>query len=136
MMINCSLGIHTLPFYSFFFFCSKNWIIMQLKVRRAERHRCKDTVRSEKTGILYMAYSLICQIYNKQCFCFSFFAPYVPVSWRFRSKRKVGTTSSASLDFYLNHQIGNRAPNENSGKSGACSPTPIKPPSMTNCVEN
>uniref|UniRef100_A0A5B6ZYE0 Protein TIFY n=2 Tax=Davidia involucrata TaxID=16924 RepID=A0A5B6ZYE0_DAVIN len=47
---------------------------------------------------------------------------------RFKSKRKVGTPPSASLDIYLNHQMGNQVPNEHSNRSDACSPTQIRPP--------
>ncbi|CAI9785688.1 unnamed protein product [Fraxinus pennsylvanica] len=48
---------------------------------------------------------------------------------RFKSKRKIGMTSCAGLDTYVNHQVGNQIPNEHSRKSDACSPPQIRPPS-------
>ncbi|KAL2535688.1 Protein TIFY 4B [Forsythia ovata] len=48
---------------------------------------------------------------------------------RFKSKRKIGTTSCAGLDIYVNHQVGNQIPNEHSRRSDACSPPQIRPPS-------
>lgn len=105
---------------------------MQLKVRQAEKHLCKDTLRSEKTGILYGIKAHYDKQINKNSFVLLFCVPHIPVRWRFRSKRKVGASSCSSLDIYLNHQMGNQAPNEHSGRSGVCSPTPIRQPSMPN----
>ncbi|CAL5411558.1 unnamed protein product [Camellia sinensis] len=45
------------------------------------------------------------------------------------SKKKVANPSSASLDIYLNHQMGNQTQNELSNRSDACSPPQIRPPS-------
>ncbi|GFP81979.1 protein tify 4b [Phtheirospermum japonicum] len=48
---------------------------------------------------------------------------------RFKSKRKAGISSCASLDRYFNHQI----PNEPLSRSNTCSPPPqIRPPSTPN----
>ncbi|KAL7172452.1 hypothetical protein ACSBR2_032027 [Camellia fascicularis] len=58
---------------------------------------------------------------------------------RCKSKRKVATSTSASMDMYLNHQIGNLAQNEHSNRSNACSSPQIRPPTNpTRCgsVEN
>ncbi|CAL5332756.1 unnamed protein product [Camellia sinensis] len=61
----------------------------------------------------------------------------------FKSKKKVANPSSASLDIYLNHQMGNQTQNERSNKSDACSPPQIRPPntptwcsSVDNIVKN
>ncbi|CAI9781208.1 unnamed protein product [Fraxinus pennsylvanica] len=48
---------------------------------------------------------------------------------RFKSKRKIGTNSCAGLDLCVNHEVGNRIPNEHSRRSDACSPRQIRPPS-------
>ncbi|KAJ8543144.1 hypothetical protein K7X08_005667 [Anisodus acutangulus] len=45
---------------------------------------------------------------------------------RFKSKRKIGMSSSASLDIYLNHRTGNHTPNELSSRSNTCSPPTIR----------
>ncbi|KAJ8547556.1 hypothetical protein K7X08_011142 [Anisodus acutangulus] len=45
---------------------------------------------------------------------------------RFKSKRKIGMSSSASLDIYLNYQTGNHTPNELSSRSNTCSPPTIR----------
>lgn len=116
---------------------------MQLKVHQAEKHRCKDILRSEKTGIL-IGWLLYDKHINSSFSSLFFLVPHIPVRWRFKSKRKVGAPSSSSLDIYLNHQIGNQIPNEHLSKSGACSPPPIKPPNTpkrcssveTNIVKN
>ncbi|XP_028105648.1 protein TIFY 4B-like isoform X1 [Camellia sinensis] len=62
---------------------------------------------------------------------------------RFKSKKKVANPSSASLDIYLNHQMGNQTQNERSNRSDACSPPQIRPPntptrcsSVDNIVKN
>ncbi|XAR58576.1 hypothetical protein NMG60_11014028 [Bertholletia excelsa] len=58
---------------------------------------------------------------------------------RFKSKRKVSIPTSASLDIYLSHQMGNQTPNESSNRSDTCSPPQIRPPNTpTRCssVEN
>ncbi|KAF7119618.1 hypothetical protein RHSIM_Rhsim13G0028400 [Rhododendron simsii] len=47
---------------------------------------------------------------------------------RFKSKRKVATPPSASLDVYLNPQMGNQTQNERSNRSDACSSPQIRPP--------
>ncbi|KAF5930427.1 hypothetical protein HYC85_031300 [Camellia sinensis] len=53
---------------------------------------------------------------------------------RCKSKRKVATSTSASMDIYLNHQIGNLAQNEHSNRSYACSSPQIRPPTTpTRC---
>ncbi|CAL5353745.1 unnamed protein product [Camellia sinensis] len=53
---------------------------------------------------------------------------------RCKSKRKVATSTSASMDIYLNHQIGNLAQNEHSNRSDACSSPQIRPPTTpTRC---
>ncbi|CAL5335514.1 unnamed protein product [Camellia sinensis] len=59
------------------------------------------------------------------------------------SKKKVANPSSASLDIYLNHQMGNQTQNELSNRSDACSPPQIRPPntptwcsSVDNIVKN
>lgn len=67
-------------------------------------------------------------------FFFSFFfflfslATHMPVRWRFKSKRKVATPPSVSLDIYLNPQMGNQTQNERSNRSDACSSPQIRPP--------
>lgn len=43
-----------------------------------------------------------------------------------RFKRKMGVSSSASLDIYLNHRTGNHTPNELSSRSNTCSPPTIR----------
>ncbi|XP_059298887.1 protein TIFY 4B-like isoform X1 [Lycium ferocissimum] len=45
---------------------------------------------------------------------------------RFKSKRKIGMSSPASLDIYLNHRTGNHTPNELSSRSNTCSPPTIR----------
>lgn len=45
---------------------------------------------------------------------------------RFKSKRKMGMSSSASLDIYLNHRTGNHTPNELSSRSHTCSPPAMR----------
>ncbi|GMP90894.1 hypothetical protein CsSME_00041823 [Camellia sinensis var. sinensis] len=53
---------------------------------------------------------------------------------RCKSKRKVATSTSASMDICLNHQIGNLAQNEHSNRSDACSSPQIRPPTTaTRC---
>lgn len=47
---------------------------------------------------------------------------------RFKSKRKVATPPSGSLDVYLNPQMGNHTHNERSNRSDACSSPQIRPP--------
>ncbi|THG19592.1 hypothetical protein TEA_029279 [Camellia sinensis var. sinensis] len=64
------------------------------------------------------------------------------INWA-KSKKKVANPSSASLDIYLNHQMGNQTQNELSNRSDACSPPQIRPPntptwcsSVDNIVKN
>ncbi|KAM3248563.1 protein TIFY 4B isoform X1 [Capsicum annuum] len=45
---------------------------------------------------------------------------------RLKSKRKMGMSSSASLDIYLNHRTGNHTSNELSSRSNTCSPPTIR----------
>lgn len=45
---------------------------------------------------------------------------------RFKSKRKIGMPSSASLDIYLHHRTGNHTPSELSSRSNTCSPPTIR----------
>nr|XP_016462754.1 PREDICTED: protein TIFY 4B-like [Nicotiana tabacum] len=45
---------------------------------------------------------------------------------RFKSKRKIGMSSSASSDIYVNHQTGNHTLNELSSRSNTCSPPTIR----------
>ncbi|OIT29637.1 PREDICTED: protein TIFY 4B-like [Nicotiana attenuata] len=45
---------------------------------------------------------------------------------RFKSKRKIGMSSSASLDIYVSHQTGNHTLNELSSRSNTCSPPTIR----------
>ncbi|PSS06370.1 Protein TIFY 4B like [Actinidia chinensis var. chinensis] len=47
---------------------------------------------------------------------------------RFKSKRKVATSSSASLDIYLNPQMGNQTQNERSNRTDICFSPQIRPP--------
>ncbi|XP_027115168.1 protein TIFY 4B-like isoform X1 [Coffea arabica] len=46
---------------------------------------------------------------------------------RFKSKRKVGTMPTTSLDVYLNHQMGHQFPNEHPSRTDPCSPPQIRP---------
>ncbi|CAN4093395.1 unnamed protein product [Withania somnifera] len=61
---------------------------------------------------------------------------------RFKSKRKMGMSSSASLEIYLNHRTGNHTLNELSSRSNTCSPpamrlsaTPAPSGSMDNILQ-
>lgn len=56
---------------------------------------------------------------KKKCI-FAFYGPHTPVRWRFKSKKRGGMPSSASLDIYLNHPVGDQISNELSNQSDAC----------------
>lgn len=58
---------------------------------------------------------------KKSSVYFCFFGPHTPVRWRFKSKKRGGMPSSAGLDVYLNHRVGDQIPNDQSNQSDACS---------------
>lgn len=93
------------------YFC-KQW-----KAQQAEKHQFRDILRSEKTGI--PNYSVFGNRQKMHFFflCTSFLASHISVRWRFKSKSKVETASTSSLDIYLNHQMGSHTSNEHSSKA-------------------
>lgn len=107
----------------------KSIMQQQWKATQAGKHQCKDILRNGKTGTaITILLNIKLVIRNKNsCTPFYFFSvSHVSVRWRLKSKRKMGMSSSASLDIYLNHRTGNHTSNELSSRSNTCSPPTIR----------
>lgn len=100
----------------------------QRKATQAEKHQCKDILRSGKTGTaISNLLNIIIEIRKENsCTAFCFFFSISHLCQVKRFKRKMGVSSSASLDIYLNHRTGNHTPNELSSRSNTCSPPTIR----------
>lgn len=100
----------------------------QRKATQAEKHQCKDILRSGKTGTaISNLLNIIIEIRKENsCTVFCFFFSISHLCQVKRFKRKMGVSSSASLDIYLNHRTGNHTPNELSSRSNTCSPPTIR----------
>lgn len=102
-------------------------ILIMQRVRQVEKSRCRDTVKSEKTGTSGRSYWLlpvycILQLnsFDLNPFIFSFFIAHVPIRERVKIKKNMGPTST--LEVYLNQQLRRHPSNGDSSRSSTGSP--------------
>ena len=92
-----------------------------LMVRRTDKSHCRDTLRREKTGILWdILWKQQSDSIDNVSSCLSAYACSFYISrGKFKLKRKI---ESSGLEMYLNHQMRMPVANSQPTQSNNCSP--------------